>query len=159
MSTETQNARTEIRDLLKDVGPEQYQKDRTRDELNADAAELGIENAEEMRTKADVVEAIVDAVNLPDPSLRGESEVDSPVARVWQFCNEHAEAINNGDLRRKDAIAQLQEIGIAFYTARTQYQAWFSATNKGERRLEELSNDELPSALQTKDEEEDSDES
>lgn len=33
----------------------------------------------------------------------------------------------NPDLRRKDAIKLAEDAGVAFYTARTQYQKWFKA--------------------------------
>lgn len=42
----------------------------------------------------------------------------------------HALFDANPDLKRKDAVALAVENGIAFYTARTQYQAWY--TNRKE---------------------------
>lgn len=48
-----------------------------------------------------------------------KSTVDGAVA----LCHELFSA--NPDLRRKDAIKLAEEAGVAFYTARTQYQKWF----------------------------------
>lgn len=50
-----------------------------------------------------------------------KSTVDGAVAK----CHELFSA--NPDLRRKDAIQLAVNAGIAFYTARTQYQKWFKA--------------------------------
>lgn len=50
-----------------------------------------------------------------------KSTVDGAVAK----CHELFSA--NPDLRRKDAIQLAVDAGIAFYTARTQYQKWFKA--------------------------------
>ncbi|MWV11152.1 hypothetical protein F3I62_03495 [Pseudomonas sp. R-28-1W-6] len=46
------------------------------------------------------------------------STVESPVKRVWGIADSMPEA------RRKDVIAECERQGIAFYTARTQYQKW-----------------------------------
>lgn len=50
-----------------------------------------------------------------------KSTVDGAVQVVWDLCNEMPDA------RRKDVIATAVEKGVAFYTARTQYQKWFTA--------------------------------
>jgi hypothetical protein len=39
--------------------------------------------------------------------------------------------IANPDMKRKDAIQAAVDKGVAFYTARTQYQKWFKAHNAG----------------------------
>lgn len=53
------------------------------------------------------------------------SSVDKPVGFVHQFLSQHP------DLTRKQAVAALVEYGVAYATARTQYQRWFSKKNKG----------------------------
>lgn len=50
-----------------------------------------------------------------------KSTVDGAVARSHEIFNA------NPDARRKDAIQLAVDAGIAFYTARTQYQKWFKA--------------------------------
>jgi uncharacterized protein (DUF779 family) len=49
---------------------------------------------------------------------RNASTVESPVKRVWAIAD------SMPDAKRKDVIAACVEQGIAFYTARTQYQKW-----------------------------------
>lgn len=55
-----------------------------------------------------------------------KSVVTNPVLAAWDlFDNLLAESkANKTPLRRKDAIAKAVDRGIAFYTARTQYQSW-----------------------------------
>lgn len=50
-----------------------------------------------------------------------KSTVDGAVAKSHEIFNA------NPDARRKDAIQLAVDAGIAFYTARTQYQKWFKA--------------------------------
>lgn len=50
-----------------------------------------------------------------------KSTVDGAVAMCHSIYNA------NPDLRRKDAIQKAVDAGIAFYTARTQFQKWFKA--------------------------------
>lgn len=50
-----------------------------------------------------------------------KSLVAKPVNRVHAWLNNHE------NLGRKEAIAQLVEQGVNFYTARTQYQTWFKS--------------------------------
>lgn len=50
-----------------------------------------------------------------------ESKVESPVRAMWDLCDSMVEN------RRKDVIAAAVAKGIAYYTARTQYQLWLTA--------------------------------
>ena len=59
------------------------------------------------------------AAKQPVPMLR-ESTAQSPTKLVWHIADEMKGA------RRKDVIAECVKRGIAFYTARTQYQLWKS---------------------------------
>lgn len=54
-----------------------------------------------------------------------KSTIEKPLATIHAFLDA------NVGMKRKDAIAVLVEQGINFYTARTQYQRWF--TNKKEK--------------------------
>lgn len=49
------------------------------------------------------------------------STVENPVAVMWELCQSMKGA------KRKDVIEAAQKKGIAFYTARTQYQLWLQA--------------------------------
>lgn len=50
-----------------------------------------------------------------------ESKIKSPVAKAWEIFNA------NRHLPRKAAMDLAMKAGVAFYTARTQYQAWKKA--------------------------------
>ena len=54
----------------------------------------------------------------PVVKTRNASTVESPVKRVWAIADSMPEA------KRKDVIAACVAEGIAFFTARTQYQKW-----------------------------------
>lgn len=53
---------------------------------------------------------------------RRKSDIEHPVQYVWSRAEEMYAADNN--VSRKAILAQLDKDGIAFYTARTQYQLW-----------------------------------
>jgi len=55
-----------------------------------------------------------------------KSTIESPSKRVWEIAEQMKAA--NPNVRRKDVIAACVEQGIAYYTARTQYQLWFKAS-------------------------------
>lgn len=59
------------------------------------------------------------------PKLR-KSLVDSPVQYVWAICDEfYKHAVASGvPISRKRVIGFCLEQGVAFNTARTQYQSW-----------------------------------
>ena len=72
------------------------------------------------------------------PGHRIRSSVDSPVNAAWEFADRvFAEARENGEdpPRRKDVVAAMQDSGIAYYTARTQFQSWFTHTARGTNLL------------------------
>ena len=54
-------------------------------------------------------------------SYRGKSQIAKPVSKVWAIASQMPGA------RRKDVVEAAVAQGIAFYTARTQYQAWHAA--------------------------------
>lgn len=58
-----------------------------------------------------------------------KSSLKNPVQESWEIFDKlRAAADKAGEkLRRKDAIAVAVKSGIAFYTARTQYQSWKTA--------------------------------
>ena len=60
----------------------------------------------------------------PKPAnIRHSSEIERPVKRVWHV----ADSMPNAS--RADVLAACEKLGIAYYTARTQYQLW-KALNK-----------------------------
>lgn len=66
-----------------------------------------------------------------DPELRGSSTVTRPTKAVWDIAEKMKKA--NPDARRKDILEACQKAGIAYYTARTQYQLWFQATKASQK--------------------------
>lgn len=55
------------------------------------------------------------------------STIERPTKTVWHIADEMFAA--NPQVRRKDVIAECVNRGIAFYTARTQYQQWLATKN------------------------------
>jgi hypothetical protein len=77
--------------------------------------------------------AEVEAIEAPakgeaKPEVKHKSDIERPTKTVWHIADEMSAA--NPQVRRKDVIAECVRRGIAFYTARTQYQQWL-ATKKG----------------------------
>ena len=58
------------------------------------------------------------------PEVKHKSDIERPTKTVWHIADEMSTA--NPQVRRKDVIAECVNRGIAFYTARTQYQQWLS---------------------------------
>lgn len=57
--------------------------------------------------------------------VKHRSEIPRPTKTVWHIADQmHAK---NPNARRKDVIAECVRRGIAYYTARTQYQQWLAA--------------------------------
>jgi len=137
----------EIRKQLRTIPSDDFIRAHTKAALVEKASAMEIE-IDAGGTKTEIYEAIVAGANLPDPALRGKSTAESPVAAVWELCDTVvAGAAPEDRAKRSEVVALAQEEGIAYYTARTQFQAWFTATDKGTRRLSDLSLDELPKAL------------
>jgi DNA-directed RNA polymerase subunit RPC12/RpoP len=63
--------------------------------------------------------------------VTNHSTVERPTKLVWHIADEMFEA--NPEVRRKDVIAECVNRGIAFYTARTQYQQWLTATRNSSK--------------------------
>lgn len=133
------------RDILKEESKTEFLK-RTRAEMEELAEGLGIEKPDTLGNKEELYNAMVEAADLPDPSLRGTSDIDSPVAVTWDTAEQMwAEAKENGEKpRRVDVVNAAIEKGVAYYTARTQYQAWFTHTNGGEKLIADGNEDDLP---------------
>lgn len=62
--------------------------------------------------------------------IRRHSEIEGPCKRVWAIADSMPGA------QRKDVLAACDLEGIAFYTARTQYQSWKHASEVIETEVE-----------------------
>lgn len=75
------------------------------------------------------VEAKVKATKAPrsvaDDNKIHKSQVESPTKRVWHIADEMTTA--NPGTTRKQVIEECTRQGIAYYTARTQYQQWLTS--------------------------------
>ncbi len=76
------------------------------------------ERDEAQNTDAPADEPQQEEAPAPVVKARNASTVESPVKRVWAIAD------SMPDAKRKDVIAACVEEGIAFFTARTQYQKW-----------------------------------
>lgn len=143
-----------IRDEAKSMTQDEFKDAYTKQQLELKASQAGVsdEQIKEAKTKADLVALIYGQYKFPDPALRGKSTVDAPVATMWEILNK--DLVENGPegrLRRKDGVALGESLGIAHYTARTQYQAWFEATQRATVPLHAGSPaDSMPRALALK---------
>ena len=135
---------TTTRQQLIDLSEAEFLKAHTKTSMIEMATEIGLEDPQ--GTKGELYTLLVDNSSLPDASLRGRSTVEAPVSLVWSMA-EACWSESTDPPRRKDVVARCVAAGIAPHTARTQYQAFFKATNRGERRLADFSQDELPKAL------------
>jgi hypothetical protein len=143
--------RTEVRKQLRTISSVDFQRAHTKLALIEAALILGVVITEEQAkgTKQTIYDAIIKGSPLPDQSLRGKSTIDGPVAAAWAKADEiWANADTDSPPRRKDIVAAMEAVGITYYTARTQYQAFFDVTLHGTRRLADVPNDELPKKLQ-----------
>lgn len=74
----------------------------------------------------------------PKNPLRGHSTVDGPVNLTWVIADRMfaaARAAGEPKPKRKDVQAAAMAEGVAYYTARTQYQAWFAHTDRGTKLM------------------------
>lgn len=140
----------QIRTQLKTIEKEQFLKASSKNDLIEKAKILGVDTATAEMTKNELYDLMIVAAKLPNAALRGKSSLDEPVAYVWFYCDNLATIAAKGKTempKRKDVIAALQKQGVAFYTARTQYQSWFSATDRGKKRVSDLPQDSLPRSM------------
>ena len=87
---------------------------------------------------ADEQLAAATADTKPINPLRGFSEHEEPVNSTWFYADQLAKQARDAGQpapRRKDVVNYCIAQGITYYTARTQYQAWFKHTNKGTRLI------------------------
>lgn len=66
-------------------------------------------------------------VQVPSKDFLRVSEIETPCSVVWDIASSMEGA------KRKDVIAECTKQGIAFYTARTQYQLWKQAGKVSEK--------------------------
>lgn len=79
---------------------------------------LGSSATEAQEKSTDYIAGTVEEALPAEGKPRNKSSVASPVQQVWAVADSMPEA------KRKDIIAACVEQGIAFFTARTQYQKW-----------------------------------
>lgn len=103
-------------------------------EVEATEADIAaMEKQADEQLAAQLNEEAAQAIEAPakgkaKPEVKHKSDIERPTKTVWHIADEMSAA--NPQVRRKDVIAECVRRGIAFYTARTQYQQWL-ATKKG----------------------------
>lgn len=70
-------------------------------------------------------------VNSDESGRLRKSLVERPTAMVWFIAEEMKQ--ENPNVRRKDVIDECIKRGIAYYTARTQYQRWLETVKAAEQ--------------------------
>lgn len=71
-------------------------------------------------------------------SLRGKSTIDGPVGMTWRYADDLAKQARDAGQptpKRSDVVNYCIGKGIAPYTARTQYQLWFTHTARGTKLM------------------------
>jgi hypothetical protein len=137
-----------LRDECKSMTQEEFTTAYTKAQLELKASEAGVtdEALKAAKTKADIVALLYGQFKFPDPALRGTSTIGHPVASMWTILN--TDLIENGAegrMKRSVGVKAGEALGIAHYTARTQYQSWFEATDRGTKPLtKDSSADGLP---------------
>ncbi len=141
----------DVRKQLRTISADEFMKAHTLAALVVVAATLSIEIPEGTKTKQDHYDVIIKGAKLPDQTLRGKSSVSAPVAQVWRTADVMVAAQPEGErASRSEVVEECKANGVAHHTARTQFQSWFTATNRGTRRLSDLDVKELPQELHPK---------
>jgi hypothetical protein len=80
--------------------------------------------------KVDTAKSVLPGTPKKHREYVHRSTVDSPTKLVWHIADEMI--AKNPEVARKTVIAECVKQGIAFYTARTQYQQWLTAHRESE---------------------------
>ncbi len=116
---------------------QQQVKFATTDEAPASVAQVFADKVNAGASIGDALDATIAAVKAATPKtpkipLVRESSIERPCKRVWHIADAMKDEAGGLDkLRRKDVLARCVADGIAFYTARTQYQLWLTIQNGG----------------------------
>lgn len=113
------------------VLPEEKPKTKAKQKPKAKAPGKGKAKKPAEKPKAKAKAAKPKAKAAKQEDIRRASEIENPVQHVWNVCEEMYAADNN--VRRRDILARLDGEGVAFYTARTQYQRWYAARKASEQ--------------------------
>jgi hypothetical protein len=93
--------------------------------IEAEMEQQADEQADE-RLNEEAAQAIeAPAKGKAKPEVKRKSDIPRPSKTVWHIADEMVAA--NPNVRRKEVIEECVRRGIAYYTARTQYQQWLTA--------------------------------
>jgi hypothetical protein len=112
----------ELETLEDDGGETSSVADVDADEFSAAKDTLG-----DMQPTVEPVPPVVNETlkaDKPDADIRRKSEIVRPTKLVWDICDAVRKA--NPEATRKEILEECERRGIAYYTARTQYQVWKS---------------------------------
>lgn len=107
-------------------------------------ASEGLEGS--IKNKSEVEFEVINSVEPVAPEAEAEkpakataspvlhkSEVDHPCKRVWGIACDMKKA--NPDVKRGEVLAECVRQGVAYYTARTQYQQWLTIQKEEAARV------------------------
>lgn len=105
--------------------------------LDKKAAKVRATAKKPAKVAKEVTPKLVAKATIKQADILRESRVENPCRSVWDI----AEAMRNEnpDVRRKDVIAACVSRGIAFYTARTQYQEFTRCQKEMAERIAQQS--------------------
>lgn len=89
-------------------------------EINNEDTVEPVNSVELIDTEIDI-NIDTDTEDEAKPAIKRKSEIDDPCQFVWEMADKMQ------GQRRKDIIQHCVDCGVAFYTARTQYQSWFKS--------------------------------
>jgi len=133
-----------IRQQVQSTPIEEFVKGTSKADLKEMAAIVNVgDDIVAKGTKQELGEAIYAKFPAPPvkPEILRQSKVNHPVAKVWLGAENmvrEAEAAGKDKPRRSVVCDTLVQNGIAYHTARTQYQAWYKATDGGRVPLTQL---------------------
>lgn len=106
-------------------------------------AEMDQTTLEEIQESGDLEERLGAALEMADQEekkaptrkieVTNESTAERPCKLVWHIADEMKAA--NPEVKRKEVLAECVKRGVAFYTARTQYQQWLGVQKEMAARV------------------------
>lgn len=115
---------------------QQYNPDTAEVESAPEVDVAALEKQADKELEAQLNEEAAQAVEAGTPKVKADvkhkSDIELPTKAVWHIADEMKAA--DPEVRRKDVIAECVRRGIAFYTARTQYQQWLQVQREQRER-------------------------
>lgn len=96
-----------------------------------------VQESGDLEERLDAALAVADQEEKKAPTRKievtNESTAERPCKLVWHIADEMKAA--NPEVKRKEVLAECVKRGVAFYTARTQYQQWLGVQKEMAARV------------------------